>query len=489
VRYSLFRQPTDGRNHATSFDPARYDPAHAPVLDDQGFLCTPQTQPCSGTNETNPNYDPLNGMIIGGRTSPYGTAVARQSVLNFAPRVGLIWDPSGQGKMAVRTGYGVFVESPGIGFVENNVFANPPFVGTTTIPGAPFDNPGAAQAAPDNNPPPLGGTEVKFRQPYMQNWSLDIQKELPYNIIADIGYYGSKGTHLLAVLDINQPVPGAYAELYGPGSINSGNENLINPLRPYIGYAGIDLYEPIFKSNYHSLQASLQKRFTSDSLLTINYTWSKNLGNVPYDPNFTVPQDSRNLEAEYSYGRFDQRHVFNADFVYQLPFFRQQNGFVGHTLGGWQLSGIVAASSGHWLDPSISNGADPGGIGLGTGISGNTVRPNQTGNPNNGAPHKVGQWFNTAAFIDPSTVQGQITPGNARKNSILGPGQQRWDLSLMKNIRVYEQSAFQFRLETFNTFNHTSYSAVDTNVSDSTYGNVVGAHEPRIVQLGLKFNF
>ena len=488
LRYSLFRQPTDAKGHATSFDPGAFDQSKIPALDDQGYLCTPQTQPCSSPVTPNPNYDPLNGIIIGGSNSPYKTAVAKQTKLNFAPRIGIAWDPDGQGKESIRAGYGVFVESPGVGFVENNVFANPPFVGTTTIPGAPLDNPALAQAAPNNNPPPLGGTEVNFKQPYIQQWDLDIQRELPYNIIADLGYYGSKGTHLLAVLDVNQPTPGAYAALYGSGSINSGNENLVNPLRPYIGYAGIDLYEPIFRSNYHSLQASLQKRFGPDSLITVNYTWSKNLTDVPYDPNYTVVQDSRNLQAEYSYARFDQRHVFNTDFVYQVPFFKEQHGLTGHALGGWEISGIVSVNSGHWLDPSTSDGLDPGGIGLGTGVDGNTVRPNQVGDPNLGAPKKPGQWFYSAAFVSaPST---QLTPGNARKNSILGPGRQNWDITLMKNIRVFEASTFQFRLETFNTFNHTSYDSIDTNISDgSTYGTVTGAHQPRILQIALKYNF
>ncbi len=491
LRYSLFRQPTDAKGHATSFDGRTYAPANAPALDDQGFLCTPQTAPCSGGTAPNPNYNPLNGIIIGGKLSPFGTKVASQPNLNFAPRLGFAWDPQGQGKMSVRGGYGIFIESPGVGFVENNVFANPPFVGTTTIFNAPFDNPGAGQSAPNNNPPPLGATEPNFRQPYMQDWDLDVQDELPHNIIADLGYYGSKGSHLLGVVDINQPLPGAYLAVTGaPGTINSGNENLINGLRPYVGYAGIDSYEPIFKSNYHSLQASLQKRFGSDSLVTLNYTWSKSLTDLPYDPNYTVVQDTRNLAAEYSYSRFDQRHVFNADFVYQLPFFTEQQGFAGRALGGWQLSGIVEVNSGHWLDPVLSDGQDPGGIGLNTGISGNTVRPDQVGNPNEGAQHNANQWFNTNAFAPPSVANpNQTTPGNAKKNSILGPGRQNWDLSLMKNIRVYESSAFQFRLESFNTFNHTNYASIDTNLNNSTYGLVTSAHAPRILQLGLKFNF
>jgi hypothetical protein len=209
--------------------------------------------------------------------------------------------------------------------------------------------------------------------------------------------------------------------------------------------------------------------------------------NVPNDPNYTIPQDSHNLVAEYSHSRFDQRNVFNASFVYDIPGFDKQQGLTGHTLGGWEVSGIVTAVSGHWLSPSISDGQDPGGIGLGTGTTGNIVFPDVVGNPNRGAPHTAAEWFNTAAFT--ASPADQTIPGTAKKNSILGPGQQNWDLSLMKNIRAVGDSSFQFRLESFNTFNHTNPSSIDTTVNDSTYGEVLGAHDPRIVQLALKYKF
>jgi hypothetical protein len=507
LRYSLFRQPTDAQGIATSFDPNAFNPNDAPVIDNGGLLCTPSTQPCSGTAATNPAYNPLNGIINGGINSPYGTKVAREAYDGFAPRLGFAWDPGGQGKMSVRGGYGLFVEAIGVGNVENSLFANPPYVGTTTIYNAPLDNPAAVQAAPNSSPNPIQGTAPNYSSPYQQQFNLDVQRELPGDIIADIGYYGSKGTHLQAIEDINQPDPGAYATnaqiqsigaalcgsatnplCYQAGTqINGGTESILNLIRPYKGYAGIDEYESSFSSNYNSLQASLQKHFNATSLVTINYTYSKNLTNVPNDPNYTIPQDSHNLTAEYSHSRFDQRHVFNASFVYDIPGFDKQEGLKGHTLGGWEVSGIVTASSGHWLSPGISDGQDPGGLGLGTGTTGNIVFPDVVGNPNRGAPHTAAEWFNTAAFT--ASPADQTIAGTAKKNSILGPGQQNWDLSLMKNIRAVGDSSFQFRLESFNTFNHTNPSGIDTTVNDSTYGQVLSAHDARIVQLALKYKF
>lgn len=487
LRYSMFPSTHRREQSCTSFDQARFIPAHVPILDDQGLLCTPQTMPCSGTSKTNPNYDPLNGIIIGGVNSPYGTKVACETHNGFGPRFGIAWDPTGTGKQSVRAGYGVFIESPNVGFIENNVFSNPPFVGTTTILNAPFDNPASGQSAPNNAPTPLGGATPNFKQPYVQQWNLDVRKELPENIIADAGYYGAKGTHLLSVLDIKQPVPGAYSALPNAVPVNSSNETLVNSLRPFVGYAGIDQYAPIFSSNYHSLQTSLQKNFRNGSLIAVNYTWSKSLTNVPNDPNFSVTQDSRNLVSKYSYSRFDQRNVFTATFVYQLPFYQQHHGLVGHLLGGYEVAGIITADSGHWLNPLITDGNGPGGVGLDTGIFSSIVRPNVVGNPNQGQRHSAAERFNTSAFAP--APAGQVMPGTSRRNSILGPGRSNVDFSILKNIRVTDASAFQFRLEAFNVLNHTSYNLVDTTVNNTTYGNITSAHQPRILQLGLKFNF
>jgi len=209
LRYSLFRQPTDGNNLATSFVPSRYSSSSAPVIDNSGNICTPQTLPCDGTAATNPNYDTLNGIILAGKTSPYGTAVTNQANLSLQPRFGFTWDPSGQGKMSVRGGYGVFTDSTPVNNVEQSVFANRPFVQTITIYNAPLNNPAFARSS--NNSVTNLTANAKWHQPYTQQWDIDVQRELPYDLILDIGYYGSKGTHLMGAVDINEPQPGSYA--------------------------------------------------------------------------------------------------------------------------------------------------------------------------------------------------------------------------------------------------------------------------------------
>jgi outer membrane receptor protein involved in Fe transport len=509
LRYSLFRQPTDGNGRATNFVPSRYIAANAPTIDNSGNICTAATEPCddsvtgAGTIVPNPNYDPLNGVIVGGSShgahnSPYGTAVASQTYTGFQPRIGFSFDPWNDGRTAIRGGYGVFVESPGIGFLENNEFINPPFVGNTTINDAPFNEP-AAGSASNNSVQDLGGMAAKWHQPYSQQWDLDVQRQIRYDIIVDVGYYGSKGTHQLSQVNINQPTAGAYVanstietQLGAPPTqqMTADSENLLNIVRPYQGYGPIDVYEPYFSTNYNSLQTSLQKRFGGGSLIGVNYTWSKSLTNRPDQPggNLPVPQDNANLAAEYGPSRFDRRNVFNANWVYELPFFSAQKNLVGRTLGGWEFSGIVELQSGQWLTAIGNQSVDPGGIGVfDDATAPNFPRPDQVGNPNHGAPHTIAAWYNTSAFTDVPT--DEYRPGDSRRATILGPGSERWDLAMLKNIRVVEGQTVQFRAEAFNVWNHTNYNNVDTTQDDGTTGQVLGAGEKRILQVALKYNF
>lgn len=494
LRYSIFRQPYDANGQTSSFDPALYDPSKAPTIDENGNLCLDGG--CAGARP-NPNYDPLNGIIVGGQNSPFGGAVARQQYLLFAPRFGVAWDPTGSGKTSVRAGYGVFYEAPGVGFIENSLFGNPPFVGGITISGAAFDDPLAG--TPDaESPPNVGGVDPNWKQPYSQQWSVDVQHELPHGFVVDVGYFGSKGTHLIGLVDVNQPAIGAYltdpriqtnpnyrAEVRANGGdprIDGTTAILLNLIRPYRGYGSINVYSPRFDSKYHSLQTSLQKRFGVGSLLAVNYTLSKNLNNLQNDPIFGAPPVTALLDREYGPSRFDRRHVFNADFVYGLPWWREREGFLGVALGGWEVSGIVEIESGAFLTAFSNSSFDAGGVGLQGG-----PRPDQVGDPNAGAPHAWYQWFNTSAFADPGP--GQIRPGDAARATIVGPGFQRWDLALFKDFHLGETFALQFRAEAFNVFNHTNFAAVDTTVGSPQYGQVVGAHDPRIIQLAMKLTF
>jgi len=476
VRYSYLGQPTDANGQATSFDPALFKPAMAPKIS----LANGQITSAAGT------YDPFNGVIVGGKNSPFGNAVANQSASLLAPRVGLAWDPFKTGKTSIRVGYGIFYDSPAINSLEQFQFSNPPFVQNINISNTTLDKPGAGGNL-NLIPQFLGGPSTDWRQPYTQQWSLDIQRELPNGILFDVGYYGNIGTHLIGVVDINEAQPGAAvaAGIVAPGqAVGSGlATQRLNFVRPFQGFYAINLFKTIFTSNYNSLQLSAQKRLRGNSEISANYTYSHGLTNSQTD--FTAPQNTYNISAEYGPDRFDRRNVFNVNFIYELPWLQAQQGVEGHLLGGWEVSGIVYAFSG--LPLTVTASRDPAGLGLRDPNSFAGGRPNLVGDPNVNAPHTVSQWFNTSAFAFVPT--GSNLPGNAPRGTVIGPGDQRWDLSLFKNIRMTESTKLQFRAEAINVFNHTNFNTVSTSLTSAVYGQVLTARDARVMQLALKLNF
>lgn len=473
VRYSMFRQPTDFNGQLTTFDPSNYNPAQAPQLTAAGNIVL-------GTG------DPLNGILINGSKSPYRQKIAQDNLSNFAPRVGIAWDPFGNGRTAVRAGYGIFYDTTLVGTYEQNIFANPPFVNSITIPNTTLSNPSGGTASISTTPKILRGVAPDFKTPYTQQWNLDIQRQLTNTFMVAVGYVGTKATHLIGIVDINEVQPGlAFSSGVIPvgTAVTSTNTPLLNPLRPYRGYSSINEIEPWFNSNYHSLQASAQKTFGGNSLIGVSYTWSKNLTDAQTDRS-SAPQNTYNFhDGEYGPAQFDRRHVFTANYVYELPFFRTQKGLIGKVLGGWQIAGIVYANTG--LPLTITTGGiDTGGLGLLPGAA--SARPDAVCDPANGATKDRFQWFNTSCFVTPPVGR----PGNLGRGNVWGPGFQRWDLSGSKNITFRERYRFQLRAEATNVFNHSNPNTIGTSLTTtSTYGTVTTYRDPRIVQLGAKFYF
>jgi hypothetical protein len=329
----------------------------------------------------------------------------------------------------------------------------------------------------------------------VQQWSLDVQRSLAKDFLLDVGYYGSKGTHLLGILDLNQPQPGAYASLFctavittncvpAGSPVKGATTPLLNRIRPFPGYGAIDAIATVFNSNYNSLQVALQKRFQGHSMINLAYTWAKSLTDNQTDRS-TAPENSYCIACEYGPSQQDRRQIFTANYVYDLPFFRSQQGVLGHVAGGWEFSGIITFQGGVPFTVTSSLDADPSGQGC-LGSSPCVVRPDVIGDPNSG-PKTLTQWFNTAAFA--AVPAGQLRNGNAGRGIVLGPGFSQWDVSLFKNLKLSEKVSSQFRVEAFNAFNHTNYTTLNTTFGSSTFGQVTGARDPRILQLGAKISF
>jgi hypothetical protein len=529
VRYSYFGAPWDKNGRLTNFAPSLWVAADAPQVTGAGSRITGMGNFCNGLVANDQNY--TTGPAAFNCTpakSPWGKYVIDAGSGALAPRFGIAWDPFGKGMTAIRTGYGIYHEQVLNGTYLQNIGLNPPYQETVTGTATRMDNPAAAVSV-SATPQGLRALQSDWHTPYMQHWSLDVQHQVTRSTALTVGYYGSKGTHLIGVIELNDlPAGKALNSLCAPGTTYSGqtpaptlvpcqpagyafrntaaatgNPNVVgttastdililDQLRPYRGYRSIAMIQPRFDSNYHSLQVSATQRFAGSSQVNLAYTWSKNLTNSPNDRS-GYPQDTYDLRSEYQRATLDRRHVLNVNYVYELPFYREQQGVTGKLLGGWQLSGIIIYNTGLPFSAATSN-LDYAGLGLIN--AGPSARPNLLCDPNQDAPHTFAKWFNTSCFQTnpPNTGAGSTglpnTPGSSARGNIDGPPTTRFDFTLSKNLRIYEDIRLQLRAEVFNIFNHTNFRGFTSlNVTSTAFGQIGSVRDPRTMQLSLKFMF
>lgn len=481
VRWSYFGQPTDSNHELTNFDPATYSTSSAAKID-----------PASGNIVAGSVTLPYtNGIIVGGRNSPFGSKIAEDRYANFAPRIGFAWDPYGTGKTSIRGGYGIYYDASIFGTYEQSIFQNPPFVQSATLSNAPFNNIAAGTPPGTISTVYARATELPNLIPYVQQWSFGVQRDLYRGLILDVSYAGSKGTHLIGIVDINQAFPGVAlaAGLHaanGNTVFTSTDDPRINAVRPYLGYNAINAIESAFDSNYNSFQLSARKSFASAGLVQLSYTWSKNLTDNPSDRS-NAPQNSYNWhEGEYGPATLDRKHVLAINYVYTLPFLAKSNNLAGRVLGGWEVSGILSFYTGSPFTVTTSN-VDPAGLGL-LGNSAASARPDEVCDPTTGFTRSYAEWFNTACFQP--VPQGQVRPGNAARGAVRGPGYANWDGALIKNWAIHERLRFQLRGEAFNLTNHTDPNGFgSTNNTSSLFGQITTFRAPRRLQIGAKITF
>ncbi len=510
VRYSFFGSPYDKNGLLSNFVPELYDASKAPLVTGAGNrVVDPTKNFCNGLIVNSQNYltAPNNCTPT---ISPYGKFVVDAKKRNFAPRVGLAYDPFGDGRTSVRLGYGIYHEQTLVGVFEQNLISNPPYQETTSLTQVALNQTFGTNPLATLAPISVRGEDTNWKTPYMQHWSLDVQHQFFKNTIVDVGYYGSKGTNLIGIVDINLLKPGyaislgstgcatgasttptAPCQVSGTAFTSAAAENILDQVRPFRGYKAINIIKPEFNSNYHSLQVAVQQRFSGVSQINVAYTFAKNLTDNQTDRS-TAPQNPYDIRSEYGRAQLDRRHVFVTNYIYELPFYRNRKGGLGLLLGGWQSSGIFTFQTGLPLTATTSN-YDPAGIGF-LGASASGARPNQIGNPNSNGAGSQSQYFNTTAFQTVFPGNGiNNTPGTAGRGTIFGPNTTRLDFSLMKNFHFTESINLQLRGELFNIFNTTNFLGVATNASVlsgvSTFGFITSTRDPRTAQLGIKFLF
>jgi hypothetical protein len=297
-----------------------------------------------------------------------------------------------------------------------------------------------------------------------------------------IQYVGSDGWNQNDDRQINTlPLNSTHREAVANGSTNS------NLWRQYLGYNNIRQEENEVNFNYNSFQAGLRMENRHGLTTQLAYTWSHLIDIGQNDLN----QLSNPFNAKYDRGSdtgYDKRHIFNASYVYNLPFYRTSHNYAKRAfLGGWTISGITQATSG---TPIRVNYTGTNTLGLGGGTSN---RPDLVSKVS--YPKTVNKWFSTSSFANPvapwngGTNQGF---GTAGKDSMVGPGLFLWNLSLFKTIPFTGREngpALDLRFESFNTFNHPSWTGVNISSADGNFGQVTSDYGPRTLELGGKITF
>jgi hypothetical protein len=432
--------------------------------------------------------DPATAKIVLGQPgSVENRTTLRPDWNNWAPRLGLAWQLNSA--TVIRSGYGIFFgasDHTGDRYLDSA----PPFNATAIL-----TTDRITPAVKLDRGYPAGFTTTALRDAqmvsvsrdnptsYAQQWNFTIQRQLPWQLVMDIAYAGTKGVHLLNRLDANQPVP-------GPGAINS-RRPYRSTMVPGISYpvSLADIYRREWNgnSNYHGLDFRIEKRLSAGLSLLASYGWSKAIsdsrsgelagGTSPQGG----PQNVRDIRAERSLADEHRAHKFVTSFNYDLPFglgrAKPLSGAAGLMLGGWSAGGIWAMSSGQMVN--VSSTGNPSN-------SGSSDRPNRVSEPNLPSNERsLSRWFNTSSFV----LNAPFTFGNSPRNPVFGPSLMNLDLGIFKTFRVRERLELQFRCELFNATNTPYFGPPGASAGTSTFGVINSASDARITQLALKLLF
>jgi hypothetical protein len=414
-------------------------------------------------------YDPAQGKLVPVGKNGFPRAGYEPDRNNLAPQIGLAWS---RGGWVVRSAYGIHYDQSSLAPGEGLYFSPPYFdlrifFQFQGLPPLMLSDP-----FPAFFPIPVPGSASAYQRdlatPYLQHWNFGVQRELGKSRVVELAYVGSKGTHLIAGRDINQPRP----------------SNTPRYVRSNPAFEDINIVESRANSSYHSFQARVQQRLSGGLSLLGSYTWSKSIDDASNffsaagDSNF--PQDSYNARAERARSNFDAAHRLAISYGYDLPFGK------GHRwLGGWQSYGVLTFQSGRPFTVAILPQIDNSNTGLSNlGFGGGNDRPNVLRDPELSSPAPA-RWFDTAAFVMPP----RGTFGNAGRNILEGPGFANVNFSVVKNTALAERVNLQIRSEFFNLFDRANFDLPDNFLGSPTFGQVLSAQAARRIQFGVKLIF
>jgi hypothetical protein len=430
-----------------------------------------------------------------------GDPLFERSMLNFAPRVGFAYDASGNGKTAIRGGFGIFHDQTLFHLYRSPIFRSLPFVNRGRLRASDFSSLPVDPSLFKGVDQATEAIQFDLRPSYVMQYNLNIQQEIFSGTVLSIAYVGSRGINLIGVSDINTAIPQILPD--GRQFFPEGSKRR-NPK-----FDAVRSLLQGYTSSYNSINVGLIKQFSRGLRLQTSYTWGRSIddasgngGRQTFSNGQARTSDPYNRRLDRARSNFDVKHSFVANATYELPFGQAMSGLARQLLAGWQINTIVSLYSGVPFTPFVSGDPDR------DGTDENTTRPDLVPGvsltPSKGSSANL--WFNPSAFAPPQVG----FRGTSGRNILTGPNFRSVELSVVKEFRIGERFQIQFRAEAFNLFNRVNFD-LPANAEDgqeifrylppsggrpgrfespASVGKIFGTvGDSREIQFGLKFIF